>query len=96
MKGETSYAIEFSPSGFNCFGGSFSAVKFRHAPPRRASFSSVVAGDSYHRGRLHADESRKEVNYLKGHNKLALDRLTACPAIDALNTARSMEQDADL
>jgi hypothetical protein len=56
----------------------------------------VVAGDSYHRRRLHADESRKEVNYLKGHNKLALDRLTACSAIDALNTARSMEQDADL
>jgi hypothetical protein len=35
------------------------------------------------------------VNYLKGHNKRALDRLTACFAIDALNKARSMEQDAD-
>lgn len=36
------------------------------------------------------------MNYLKGHNKLALDRLTACSAIDALTKARSMEQDADL
>jgi hypothetical protein len=67
MKGETKYAIDFSPSGFNCFGGSFSAVKFRYAPPRRASFSSVVAGRSYYRGRLHADESPGEMNYLKEH-----------------------------
>ena len=54
-EGNTGYAIEFSCSGLNRFGGSFSAVKFRHDPARRASFSSVVAGDSYLRGRLHAD-----------------------------------------
>ena len=36
------------------------------------------------------------MNYLKGHNKLAIDRLTTCSAIDALNKARLMEQDADL
>jgi hypothetical protein len=62
LEGKTGYAIEFSCFGFNCFRGSFSDVKFRHAPARRASFSSVVAGPSYHRGCLSAGESREEVN----------------------------------
>jgi hypothetical protein len=62
LKGKTGYATEFSCSGFNSLGNSFSVVKFRHDPARRASFSSVVAGHSYYRGRLHADESQGKVN----------------------------------
>jgi hypothetical protein len=63
LEGKTGYAIEFSGAGFNCFGGPFPVVKFRYAPARRASFSSVVAGHSYHRGSLFAGETRGEVNH---------------------------------